>query len=516
MDSERAVPKTWQRELERLREEIESLRAERDEAKETLEAIQSGAVDALVIDTPEGQRIFTLQGAEHAYRALIEQMGEGAVMLKADGTIHYCNQGFAAMLQRPLEQIVGTPAPRYLAEADRPVFAALLGRAMEDHTHAEVTFLASDGSAVPSHVGLSPLTDGTPDASVSMVVTNLTERKRAEHVMASEQFTRRLIDSAPIGIAVVGRDLRYILANAAYQAITGDAATPIVGRAIAEIFPPAVAQIVEPAVQQVFQTGQTVEFREHEAPVHGQTWWNITEIPLRNAEGNTEAVLLLTEDVSKRKRAEDTLRESEQRFRIMADGLPLMIWAHDAQGQLQFINRAYCEFFGVTPEQVAGPNWQPLVHPDDVAAYAGEFLACVRNRRPFFAEARVRRFDGEWRWIESRGQPRFSASGEFLGMVGTSPDVTERKRSEEALQAAKLSAERAKAAAEAASKAKDHFLAVLSHELRTPLAPVVATVAMLQGDPRFDADNPRQPGDDPPQRRVGGEADRRPVGCDPD
>ena len=128
-----------------------------------------------------------------------------------------------------------------------------------------------------------------------------------------------------------------------------------------------------------------------------------------------------------RKRAEETLRESEERFRTMADGLPLMIWVHDVEGQLQFVNRTYCQFFGVTFEQVRGPNWQPLVHPDDVATYTGEFSACVRDRRPFDAEARVRRFDGEWRWIESWAQLRYSASGELLGMVGTSADITERK-----------------------------------------------------------------------------------------
>jgi PAS domain S-box-containing protein len=139
------------------------------------------------------------------------------------------------------------------------------------------------------------------------------------------------------------------------------------------------------------------------------------------------------DDITQRTRSDDALRTNEQRFRIMADGLPQMVWVTDAQAQLQFVNKTYYEFFGVTPEQITDPGWQPLMHSDDVAAYAGELSACTRDRRPFRAEVRARRFDGEWRCLESQAQARFSVSGEFLGMVGSSSDITERKQTEEAL-----------------------------------------------------------------------------------
>ena len=361
MNDKRAIPMNWQHELRRRDEEIDSLRARLEEANETLAAIQAGAIDALVIDTPDGQRIFTLEGAEHAYRALIEQMSEGALTLKADGTIHYCNQGFADLLKLPLERIIGTPAQRYIAKADGPAFARLLRQGLEGSARGELEFQAADGGTIPTQVGLSLLVDSGPAAVVSMVVTNLTEKKRTEDILASEQFVRRLIDSAPIGVAVVGRDLRYILVNAAYQAIAGDAAASIAGRSIAEAWTSEVARMIQPLVEQGLRTGEPMEFREHEAAIRGRSWWNVSQIPLRDAAGNTEALLILTQD------------------------------------------------------------------------------------------------------------------------------VTERKLAEEELIAAKRSAERAKADAEAASKAKDHFLAVLSHELRTPLTPVLATVAMLQRN-QLDAD----------------------------
>lgn len=121
-------------------------------------------------------------------------------------------------------------------------------------------------------------------------------------------------------------------------------------------------------------------------------------------------------------------------FRIMADGIPFMIWMQGAEGEQEFVNQTYCEFYDVTREQTLGLGWQELLHPNDRKAYVGEFIACVQDRRPFHAEARVRRADGQWRWIESFGNPRFSNAGEFLGYVGTSPDITERKIAEQSLR----------------------------------------------------------------------------------
>jgi PAS domain S-box-containing protein len=131
---------------------------------------------------------------------------------------------------------------------------------------------------------------------------------------------------------------------------------------------------------------------------------------------------------------EAALRESEERFRIMADGSPILIWVTDAEGGVQFVNRTYREFFGVTYEHVQGRQWQPPIHPDDAGAYMGGFRQAVRERRPFKAEARARRADGQWRWIASHAEPRLSGTGEFLGYIGASPDITERKQAEEALR----------------------------------------------------------------------------------
>jgi PAS domain S-box-containing protein len=176
----------------------------------------------------------------------------------------------------------------------------------------------------------------------------------------------------------------------------------------------------------------------------------------RDAAGKPSRFVGVSTDITEEQRALASLAESEARFRAMADGLPLIVWMHDAAGAQQFVNRTFLEYFGVEEAEMKGGRWQLLMHPDDGPAYAEEFAACVRERRPFHAEVQVRNANGEWRCIESWGRPRWSAAGEFLGMVGTSADVTERRRMEQALRDA--------------DRHKDEFLAMLGHELRNPLA----------------------------------------------
>jgi PAS domain S-box-containing protein len=176
----------------------------------------------------------------------------------------------------------------------------------------------------------------------------------------------------------------------------------------------------------------------------------------RDAAGKPVRFVGVSTDITEEQRALAALAESEERFRAMADGLPLIVWLHDADGAQQFVNRTFLEYFGVEEAEMKGGRWKLLMHPDDGPAYAEEFAACVRERRPFHAEVRVRNASGEWRNLESWGRPRWSAAGDFLGFVGTSADVTARRRMEQALRDA--------------DRHKDEFLAMLGHELRNPLA----------------------------------------------
>ena len=479
------TPETTREELSRKVEELQAQLAERDsqlaEAQETLRAIREGEVDALVISTPAGQRVFTLQGEDRVYRAIIEQMQEGAVTLLEDGHVNYSNRRFAEMVKRPLERVIGSHFCDHLIEAQRGSFHQLLDQARDRTARGDLTLQASDGTQVPIHVALGVMALDTV-LSIGVVVTDLTERKRAEAVMASEQFVRRLIDSSPIGVAVVGRDLRYWLANPAYQAIPN---VPVVGRTIAEVFSPAVAEIVQPFVQQVIDTGQEMECRDCEAPIRGRTWWNVSGIPLRDAAGNAEAVMILTQEVTEQKLAEEALRESEDRFRRLFEDDLTGNFIAAPDGQILLCNPAFVRIFGFASREEAIGSNLASVHFDP--AELADFVNFVKvNKVVERCECDLRRRDGTAIHAIKNVVGTFNDQGELLQIKGYVLDDTDRKRAEEELKMAKDAAERSKAAAEHANRTKDHFLAVLSHELRTPLTPVVMGVSMLRDRPDLD------------------------------
>jgi len=180
-------------------------------------------------------------------------------------------------------------------------------------------------------------------------------------------------------------------------------------------------------------------------------------------------------DAIESSRAQQALRESELRFRHMANNAPVLIWINGVNG-CEFVNREYLRFVGGTEEQVKGMGWREFLHPDDAEAYMAAYTSAFDRLAPFEAQTRFRRADGEYRWIRSSGVPRLTPDGTSFGYVGCSVDITDIKRSEEALKSAKEMAE-------TANQSKDRFIAMLSHELRTPLTPVLMAAAAMEMNP---------------------------------
>ena len=199
---------------------------------------------------------------------------------------------------------------------------------------------------------------------------------------------------------------------------------------------------------------------------------SVTGSPLKNSAGEVEALSAILRDISQRKKAEEALIESEERFRIMADGCPAVMWVTNTKGGIQFINRAYRELIGTTYEEAEGCKWQVVLHPHDAPEYLAAFHRAVERHTPFKAESRARRADGRWRCFESYAEPRFTVHGEFLGHVGISSDITAQKRYQEELI-------QARRGADAANEAKSRFLANMSHEIRTPMNGVIGMLQLL-------------------------------------
>jgi PAS domain S-box-containing protein len=172
--------------------ELAALRVRLAQAEETLDATRSGNVDAVVIAGKQGPRVFTLEGAEHAYRVLIESMNEGALTLTADKTILYANQSFARMVKSPLEQVIGGSFRRYLSPADRAILRPLLRRTAKSGSKIQVILLAADRSQVPAQISLRPMArNGFSPKTIGMVVTDLTEARRNEEMLRA--LSQRLV-----------------------------------------------------------------------------------------------------------------------------------------------------------------------------------------------------------------------------------------------------------------------------------------------------------------------------------
>lgn len=167
-----------------VRLELEELRQRLQEAEETLDAIRSGEVDALVVSGPSGEKVFTLEGAEHPYRVLVESMNEGAISLSLDGTILYCNAAFARLIECPLDRIMGRDLSEFVPAEEREVLERLIRRGHHDAVRAELSVLATSGRSLPTQVSLNPI-NLEEGPSIGVIVTDLSERKRHEQAEAA-------------------------------------------------------------------------------------------------------------------------------------------------------------------------------------------------------------------------------------------------------------------------------------------------------------------------------------------
>jgi PAS domain S-box-containing protein len=163
-------------------------------------------------------------------------------------------------------------------------------------------------------------------------------------------------------------------------------------------------------------------------------WLTFSYNPILGEDGRIGGVFGTVTAVSHDAAAEDRARESEERFRLIADAAPVPMWVTKLDRRRNFVNRAYVDFMGVTYEEAVDYDWRNIIHPDDAARILAESLAGEASLKLFVLEGRFRRADGEWRWLRSISQPRWGPKGEHIGFIGAAHDITEWKLGTEALE----------------------------------------------------------------------------------
>lgn len=184
-------------------------------------------------------------------------------------------------------------------------------------------------------------------------------------------------------------------------------------------------------------------------------------------------LLTVMNDITEHQHALQALQESEERFRNMADSAPVLIWVADESTACTYFNQRWLDFTGAPIEEQLDGQWSRFVHPDDLEACLEEYEASFSRREDFTMEYRLRRHDGEYRWMMDRGVPRYRPDGSFAGYIGSCVDIHEQKTTEQKLLEAKEHAE-------AMSKLKTSFLTNITHEIRTPLTVILGFTSILR------------------------------------
>jgi two-component system, chemotaxis family, CheB/CheR fusion protein len=264
--------------------------------------------------------------------------------------------------------------------------------------------------------------DGRSD-QILLAIEDITDRELARKELEGQKvYVEKIVDSSHDALLVLDFNLKVKTANETFYKVFQVEPSETVGRPVYEL---GNGQWNIPALHSLLQNvlPDNNAFDDfgivHDFPKIGR---RLMQINARRVD-HLQLILLAIDD-------QTGVEESAALFRSMADNLPHIVWLHDEEGRQQFVNQTFCDYFGVTREEMRDQQWQVLMHPADADAYMTEFGACVRERRPFHAEVRVERGDGEWRWLESWATPRFDDAGHYLGQVGTSADITQRKSEE--------------------------------------------------------------------------------------
>lgn len=414
------------------------------------------------------------QAEESARRlsSVLENIGHGFAILDREWRYVFLNEQAAKIRDRPRHELQGTMFWRDAPDAPSLQSYQEFHRAVRENVSVHCEERASSGGhwyavdAYPSPEGLS------------VFMRDVSEQRRAvkELRISNERF-RRLYEANLIGIAFWNTKTGVTDGNDEYFRLAGFTRKEFEDRGgiqWKELTPQELREKEDQVIERMLAGGSSGLYEKEY--VHGDGTRVPVMIGLALLNESQEDGVAFAVDITDRKMA-------ERRFRQLADHAPVLIWIAGTDAGCHFFNKPWLEFTGRTMDQEVGTGWTEGLHPDDLQRCLAIYLASFEGRQKFCTEYRLRRYDGQWRWILDDGRPMYSMSGEFEGFIGSCVDITDRRDSEEGLR-------RANTALRRSNEDLRQFAYAASHDLQEPLRMVSLYSQLLakRYKGRLDAD----------------------------